>query len=119
MLAASRAKTVIGLVFNSNFAPPNLARFQALDPKGGLNFYGSEDATLAKLIAEASVLPVEQSEATWKKAYAHVLAQAGVPLTLRQWGNLNHGFFSYTAISEASAAAADQLCDDLRALMTA
>ena len=47
-------------------------------------------------------------------AYAAALKAAGVPLTMRVHGDLNHGFFSYTAISPASAAAADQLCDDLR-----
>lgn len=50
-------------------------------------------------------------------AYAQALREAGVPLLLREYPTLNHGFFSYTAISPASAVAADQLCDDLRALM--
>ena len=47
-------------------------------------------------------------------AYAAALKAAGVPLLMRVHGDLNHGFFSYTAVSPASAAAADQLCDDLR-----
>lgn len=47
-------------------------------------------------------------------AYAAALKAAGVPLLMRVYGNLNHGFFSYTAVSHESAAAADQLCDDLR-----
>jgi acetyl esterase/lipase len=47
-------------------------------------------------------------------AYAAALKAAGVPLRMRVHGDLNHGFFSYTAVSPASAAAADQLCDDLR-----
>ena len=51
-------------------------------------------------------------------AYANALQAAGVPLLLRQYPTLNHGFFSYTAISTVCAAAADQLCDDLRVLMT-
>jgi len=46
--------------------------------------------------------------------YANALQAAGVPLLMRQFATLNHGFFSYTAISEDSRAAADQLCDDLR-----
>jgi acetyl esterase len=48
-------------------------------------------------------------------AYAAVLRAAQVPLTLREFPTLNHGFFSYTAISEASRSAAQVLCADLRA----
>jgi acetyl esterase len=47
-------------------------------------------------------------------AYAARLREAGVPLLLREFADLNHGFFSYTAISPASEAAANLLCDDLR-----
>jgi len=50
-------------------------------------------------------------------AYAGALRAAGVPLVYREFPTLNHGFFSYTAISPACAAAADQLCDDLRETM--
>ena len=50
--------------------------------------------------------------------YAAKLREAGVPLIYREYPNLNHGFFSYTAISPASAAAADQLCGDLRSLLS-
>lgn len=49
--------------------------------------------------------------------YANLLAAAKVPVLLRQYPDLNHGFFSYSAISEPSAAAAQQLCADLRALL--
>ena len=49
--------------------------------------------------------------------YAAKLREVSVPLIYREYPNLNHGFFSYTAISPASAAAADQLCDDLRGLL--
>lgn len=52
-------------------------------------------------------------------AYARALKAAGVPLLMRVHGDLNHGFFSYTAVSPASAAAADQLCEDLRQHMLA
>jgi acetyl esterase/lipase len=52
-------------------------------------------------------------------AYAAALKAAGVPLLMRVHGDLNHGFFSYTAVSPASAVAADQLCDDLRQHMLA
>ncbi len=49
--------------------------------------------------------------------YANALDAAKVPVVLRQYPDLNHGFFSYTAISKASATAADQLCADLHRLM--
>ncbi len=51
-------------------------------------------------------------------AYAAKLREAGVRLIYREYPTLNHGFFSYTAISPACAAAADQLCDDLRSLLS-
>jgi len=50
-------------------------------------------------------------------AYAAALRAAKVPLIYREFPTLNHGFFSYTAISPACAAAAEQLCDDLRGLL--
>ena len=49
--------------------------------------------------------------------YADALRAAGVPLLVREYPTLNHGFFSYTAVSEDSRIAADQLCDDLKALL--
>ena len=72
MNTAARNKKIGALMFNSNSGVPTLARFQTLDPKGSLNFHGSEDATLTKLIAEASLLPLDKAEASWKKVYAHV-----------------------------------------------
>jgi len=72
MLAAGRNKKMGALMFNSNSGVPTLARFQTLDPKGSLNFYGSEDPTLTKLIGEAAVLPLNKAEAAWKKVYGHV-----------------------------------------------
>jgi acetyl esterase/lipase len=50
-------------------------------------------------------------------AYVEALEKASVPVTLRLFPSLNHGFFSYTAISKVSEAAANQLCDDLGAAM--
>jgi acetyl esterase/lipase len=50
-------------------------------------------------------------------AYAAAIRAVKVPLVYREFPSLNHGFFSYTAISPACAAAADQLCDDLREMM--
>jgi acetyl esterase len=49
-------------------------------------------------------------------AYAQVLRSAGVALTYREYPTLNHGFFSYTAISAVSLAAALQVCADLKSL---
>jgi acetyl esterase len=51
-------------------------------------------------------------------AYNAKLREAGVPVIYRDYPNLNHGFFSFTAISPACAAASDQLCDDLRGLLS-
>ena len=51
-------------------------------------------------------------------AYAKRLREEGVTLVMREFPTLNHGFFSYTAVSQDSLAAALQLCADLRALMT-
>jgi peptide/nickel transport system substrate-binding protein len=73
MLAASSAKQIEVLVFNSNSGVPNLARFQTLAPKGSLNFYNTEDATLTKLMDEASNLPLNKAEAAWKKVYSHAV----------------------------------------------
>jgi len=46
-------------------------------------------------------------------AYAAALRAAGVPVQWCEFATLNHGFFSYTAISSDAAAAADALCDKL------
>jgi acetyl esterase len=51
--------------------------------------------------------------------YAAALQQAGVPVLLRQFDNLNHGFYSYTAISTWCEAAANLVSDDLRQQLTA
>jgi acetyl esterase len=50
-------------------------------------------------------------------AYAAALRAAGAPVRLRQYADLGHAFFSYTAISAACANAADQLCDDLAEML--
>jgi acetyl esterase/lipase len=47
-------------------------------------------------------------------AYASILRDAQVPLTLREFPTLNHGFFSYTSISADSLAAARIMCADLK-----
>lgn len=46
--------------------------------------------------------------------YATLLREAQVPLTLREFATLNHGFFSYTRISEDSLVAAQLICADLK-----
>jgi acetyl esterase len=48
-------------------------------------------------------------------AYAAILKMAKVKLTLREFPTLNHGFFSYTSISQDSLAAAQLMCADLKA----
>lgn len=47
-------------------------------------------------------------------AYAQALRDAKVPLTWREFPTLNHGFFSFTAISQASLEASQRLCADLK-----
>lgn len=47
-------------------------------------------------------------------AYASILRDAKVPLTLREFPTLNHGFFSYTGISSDSLVAAQLMCADLK-----
>jgi acetyl esterase len=46
-------------------------------------------------------------------AYASILREAKVSLTLREFPTLNHGFFSYTSISADSLEAARLMCADL------
>jgi acetyl esterase len=48
-------------------------------------------------------------------AYKAKLEAAAVPLTYREFLTLNHGFFSFTAISKDSLDAAQLLCQDLKA----
>lgn len=52
------------------------------------------------------------------QAYVAALRVAGVPLILREFDHLNHGFFSYTAISKPCEIAAELLCADLKGLLT-
>ena len=49
--------------------------------------------------------------------FAAALRAAKVPLICREFPTLNHGFFSYTAISPVCAAAAEQVCSDLGTLL--
>jgi len=51
-------------------------------------------------------------------AFAAALRAARVPLTFREFPTLNHGFFSYTAISPVCEAAAERVCQDLRELLS-
>jgi len=51
-------------------------------------------------------------------AFAAALRAAKVPLTFREFPTLNHGFFSFTAISPVCEAAAEQICRDLHQLLT-
>jgi acetyl esterase len=46
--------------------------------------------------------------------YAQVLTDAQVSLTYREYPTLNHGFFSFTAISQDSLHAASEVCADLK-----
>lgn len=53
------------------------------------------------------------------QAYAAALRAAGVAVDWCEFPTLNHGFFSYTAVSAAARDAADLLCDRLRAALGA
>ena len=44
------------------------------------------------------------------EVYAHELRAAGVPVELRRYDSLTHGFFGMRLISPASGAAVDELC---------
>jgi acetyl esterase len=50
-------------------------------------------------------------------AYAAALRAAGVPVVLREYPDLIHGFFGMGAVSACAEHAADQLSRDLRALL--
>ncbi|MGY1704573.1 alpha/beta hydrolase fold domain-containing protein [Geodermatophilus sp. SYSU D00697] len=49
--------------------------------------------------------------------YAAALRDAGVPVVLRVFPTVDHGFFSYGSVSPAADAAADLMCRDLRRLL--
>jgi acetyl esterase len=51
------------------------------------------------------------------EAYAKALESAGVKVVLRRYDGLIHGFFGMGTWSPASAAAATDLCEELRTLL--
>lgn len=73
---AGRQRSYAALTFNSNSTEPNLAKFQTLVRNGNLNVYGTMDPTLARLVEEASVLPIDKAEEVWKKVYSNVVELA-------------------------------------------
>ncbi|GAC1444242.1 MAG: alpha/beta hydrolase [Mycobacteriales bacterium] len=52
------------------------------------------------------------------EAYAKALEAAGVKVVLRRYDGLIHGFFGMGSLSPASADAATDLCEELRALLS-
>jgi acetyl esterase len=52
-------------------------------------------------------------------AYAEALSAAGVKVVHRCFEGLIHGFFALGPLSQAAQAAVDQICDDLRGLLSA
>lgn len=87
----------------------------ALDPRAS----PIKATTLAGVAPAIIGVGVHDFLYTDNMAYANALQATGVPVLLRQYADLNHGFFSFCAISKASEAASDQLCDDLLAIMKA
>lgn len=51
------------------------------------------------------------------EAYAEALQAAGVPVTVRRFPGLIHGFFDLPAVSPAAEAAVRQICTDFAALL--
>jgi acetyl esterase len=51
-------------------------------------------------------------------AYAEALSAAGVKVVHRCFEGLIHGFFGLGPFSRAAQAAIDQICDDLRSVLT-
>jgi peptide/nickel transport system substrate-binding protein len=76
MIAATRAKSIESLVFNTNSGVPNIAKYQTLVPGGSLNRYKSEDPELTKLMDEASRLPIAEADEAWKKVYRWIVENA-------------------------------------------
>lgn len=97
-----------GLPEQAYLGPENL-NTAGLDPRASPR-HASSHAGLAPVI-----LAVGRHDFLYADnlAYAAVLQAHGVSLTLREFPNLNHGFFSYTAVSQASLVAAQDLCADL------
>lgn len=81
-----------------------------LDPRASPR-HASQHAGLAP-----AILGVGQHDFLYadNMAYAGALRAAKVPLLLREYPTLNHGFFSYTAISQDSLRASQQMGADLK-----
>lgn len=52
-------------------------------------------------------------------AFAEAVRRAGVPVVLRDYPGLMHGFFGMGSVSEASERASDELCTDLARMLAA
>ncbi len=43
--------------------------------------------------------------------YAEALRKAGVPVTMKRWDGMNHGFFFFPGIVDKATRATDEACD--------
>lgn len=111
-LSAESDSTVRDLYLGKDAATPSAerARDPRVSPRWSANLGGMAPV----------ILGVGPYDFLYKDnmAYVAALKQAGATVTLMEFPTLNHGFFSYTAISNACEAAANALCAELRSVLT-
>ncbi len=88
---------------------------QARDPRVSPRFADSHAGLAPAVIGIGHHDPLHAQNV----AYAEALRAAGVPVVLREYPELVHGFFGMGAISAGAELAADQLSRDLRSVLAA
>ncbi len=87
---------------------------QAEDPRASVLKAPDLSGVAPAVVAVAEFDPLRDEG----EAYASALEAAGVPVVRRRYDGLVHGFFGLGPISPACAAAVDELCGDLRSLLS-